>query len=166
MTTAFRPTLPRVVRGACRAVSGSVPLPESPPVPEADAPVAEVLADQAETLAATVEEADPEALRAARAAARARAVDEAIAAADQSLARPRTLTRWGYGAEPAWNHPVERAHVAGLRAAQSSGGAARLRPYLNDGYRSVELRERYEALLASEAEWRAREERERHPGRG
>jgi len=165
MTTAFRPTLPPVARGACRAVSASVPLPESPPAPPADAPVEAVLADQAGALAATVEEATPEALRAARAAARARAIDEAIAAADQSLARPRTLTRWGYGAEPAWNDLHERAHVAGLRAAQSSGGAARLHPYLNDVYRTEELRERYEALLAEEAGWRARQERERHPGR-
>ena len=105
-------------------------------------------------------------MRAARAAARACAVDEAIAAADQSLARPRTLTLWGYGAEPAWNDLQERAHMAGLRGAQSAGGAARLRPYLNDGYRTAEFRVRYEALLAEEAEWRARQERERRPGRG
>lgn len=160
----FVPRLPPVVRGACRAVTGSVPLPESPPAPAADTPVVEVLAEQAGALAATVEQTDPEALRAARAAARARAVDEAIAAADEDLARPRTLTRWGYGPEP--TDIVERALDAGCRAAQCAGGAARLRPYLRDGYRAGELRERYEALLAAETEWKARAERERHLGRG
>ena len=163
---AFVPRLPPVVRAACRAVSGSVPLPESPPPPAADAPVAEVLADQAEVLAAAVEEASPEALRAARAAARARDVDEALVGTAQILAPGPTLARWGYGHEPKADDLPELARIAGLRAAQSSGGAARLRPYLNDGYRTEELRARYEALLAEEAEWRARQERERHPGRG
>ena len=162
----FVPRLPPVVRGACRAVTGSVPLPESPPAPAADTPVVEVLAEQAGALAATVEQTDPEALRAARAAARARAVDEAIAAADEDLARPRTLTRWGYGPEPKADDILERSRIAGLRAAGCAGGAARLRPYLRDGYRAGELHERYEALLAAETEWKARAERERHLGRG
>lgn len=164
--TAFRPTLPPVVRGACRAVSASVPLPESPPSPPADAPVEAVLTDQAEALAATVEEASPEALRAARAAARARAVDEALAGTAEILARGQGLTRWGYGPEPKASDMPERVRIAGLRAAGCSGGAARLKPYLGDGYRAHEVQERYEALQAEEAEWRAREERERHPLRG
>ncbi|GJD81461.1 hypothetical protein GCM10007886_32460 [Methylobacterium gregans] len=162
----FVPRLSPVVRGACHAVTGSVPLPESPPAPATDAPVAEVLAEQAEALAATVEEASPEALRAARAAARARAVDEALIGTAEILARGPTLTHRGYGPEPKADDILERSRIAGLRAAGCAGGAARLRPYLGDGYRAVEVRERYVALLAAEAEWKARAERERHPERG
>ncbi|MCG5244842.1 hypothetical protein [Methylorubrum extorquens] len=88
----FTPRLPPVVRGACHAVTESVPLPESPPAPAADAPVVEVLADQAEAFAATVEEADPEALRAAR-AARVVEIDDALRATAEILARPWALTR-------------------------------------------------------------------------
>lgn len=166
MTAVFLPPrLPPVVRGACRALHAAPPpVPDSPPVPAEDAPVAQVLADQAEALATEVEAVDPAALEAARAAARVRAIDEALAAADEDLARPRTLTRWGYGAEP--RDLEERAHVAGLRAAQCAGAAARLRPYMQGAHRADDVRDRHEALGNLEAEWNARAERERYPSRG
>ena len=159
------PRLPPVVRGACRALHAAPPaVPNSPPVPAEDAPVAEVLADQAEALATEVEAVDPAVLEAARTAARVRAIDEALAAADKYLGRPRTLTRWGYGVEP--RDLDERAHVAGLRAAQCAGGAARLHPFLQGSHRAVDVRDRHEALVNLEAEWKARAERERYPTRG
>lgn len=121
------PRLPPVVRGACRALHAAPPpVPETAPLPPEDAPVLDVLADQAEALAAEIEAVDPAAMQAARAAARARDVDEALTAADEDLARPRMLTRHGYGAEP--RDLEERAHVAMCRAAQCAGAAARLRP--------------------------------------
>lgn len=163
--TAFTPRLPPVARGACRALHAAPPaLPESLPAPPEDAPVAEVLADQAAALAGAVEAVDPTVLKAARDAAHVRAVDDAIRAAEEDLARPRTLTRWGYGVEP--TGPDERAHVAMLRAAQCSGRAARLRPYLTGAHRTVEARARHDELVAAESEWKARAERERHPSRG
>lgn len=168
MTTAtapFTPRLPPVARGACRAIHAAPPaLPESLPTPPADAPVAEVLAEQAAALADRVEAVDPAVLKAARDAARVRAVDEAIRAAEEDLARPRTLTRWGYGVEP--TAMDERAHIAMLRAAQCSGGAARLRPYLTGSHRAEEVSDLHDQLVAAEAEWKARAERERHPSRG
>ncbi|MEE7490560.1 hypothetical protein SAMN02799622_04189 [Methylobacterium sp. UNC378MF] len=124
----------------------------------------EVLADQASALARAVAETDPALMEAARTAARVRAVDEAIRAAEEDLARPRTLTRWGYGVEP--TAPDERAHVAMLRAAQCAGGAARIHPYLEDAHRADETRARHDELVAAETEWKARAERERHPSRG
>lgn len=159
------PRLPPVVRGACRALHAAPPpVPDSPPAPAEDAPVREVLAEQASELAAQVEAVDPAALESARAAARARDVDEALTATAEILARPRTLTRRGYGVEP---HDLEeRAHVAGMRAAGCAGGAARLRPYLTGAHRTDEVRERHEALVALEAEWKARAELERYPSRG
>ncbi|SFI10919.1 hypothetical protein [Methylobacterium brachiatum] len=168
MTTAapFTPRLPPVARGACRALHAAPPaLPESPPAPPADAPVAEVLAEQAEALARAVEETDPVLMKAARTAARVRAMEEAIVGASETLARPRTLTRRGYGPEP--TALDERVHVAGCRAAGCAGAAARVRPFLDmDHPRAVEARDLHDKLVAAEAEWKARAERERHPSRG
>ena len=103
-------------------------------------------------------------LQAARDAALARSVDEAIRAAEEDLARPRPLTRWGYGVAP--TALEARAHVAMLRAAQCSGGAARLRPFLTGAHRAEEARARHDELVAAEAEWKARAERERHLSQG
>jgi len=109
----FTPRLPPVARGACRAPHAAPPpLPESPPAPAEDAPVQEVLADQAEALARAVEETDPALMQAARDAARVRAMEEAIAGASETYNRPRTLTHWGYGPEPTneaeWEARAER----------------------------------------------------------
>lgn len=166
MTAApFTPRLPPVARGACRALHAAPPpLPESPPTPPEDAPVQEVLADQAAAVAKAVAETNPGLMQAARTAAHARVVDEAIRAAEEDIARPRTLTRWGYGVQP--TAPDERAHIAMLRAAQCSGGAARLRPYMTGTHRADEARARHDELVAAEAEWKARAESERHPSRG
>ncbi|MGC5781740.1 hypothetical protein [Methylobacterium sp. NFXW15] len=162
----FTPRLPPVARGACRALHAvSPPLSESPPAPAEDAPVQEVLADQAESLARAVAETDPALLQAARDAAPVSAMEEAIAGASETFARPRTLTHWGYGPEP--TSLDERAHVARCRAAGFSGAAARVRPFLDvDHPRAAEARDLHDRLVAAEAEWRARAERERHPSRG
>ena len=164
--TAFTPRLPPVARGACRALHAAPPpLPESPPAPAEDAPVQEVLADQAEALARAVAETDPALMQAARTAARVRALEEALAGASETYSRPRTLTHWGYGPEP--TSLEERAHVAKCRAAGFSGAAARVRPFLDmDHPRAAEARNLHDKRVAAEAEWRARAERERYPSRG
>ncbi|SDM31942.1 hypothetical protein SAMN05216360_101544 [Methylobacterium phyllostachyos] len=166
MTTASTPRLPPVARGACRAIHAAPPaLPESPPVPPADAPVEEVLANQAVALVKAVEETEPVLMKAARDAARLRAQEEAVAGASETYNRPRTLTHLGYGPEP--TSLDERAHVARCRAAGFSGAAARLRPFLGmDHPRAGEARDLHDKLVAAEAEWKARAERERHPSRG
>jgi len=147
MTAApFTPRLPPVARGACRALHAAPPaLPESPPAPPEDAPVEEVLADQD--------------------AARIRALEEAAAGASETLARPRSLTRWGYGPEP--TSLDERAHIAGFRAAGCAGAASRVRPFLDmDHPLAAEARDLHDRLVAAEGEWKSRAERERHPSRG
>lgn len=177
MTTApvpFTPRLPPVARGACRALHAAPPaLPESPLVPPADAPVQEVLTEQAAALAKAVEETDPALMQAARDAtrdaardaARVRALEWAVAGASETLARPRTLTRRGYGPEP--TALDERVHVAGCRAAGCAGAAARVRPFLDMAHPlAAEARDLHDRLVAAEAEWEARAERERHPSRG
>lgn len=164
--TAFRPVLPPVARGACRALHAAPPaLPESPVEPPADAPVVEVLAEQAAALAERVEAVDPAVLRAARDKARGLAMEEAIAGASETYNRPRTLTHWGYGPEP--TALDERVHVARCRAAGFSGAAARVRPFLDMEHpRAAEARDLHDKLVAAEVEWKARAERERHPSRG
>jgi hypothetical protein len=162
----FTPRLPPVARGACRALHAAPqPLPESPPTPPADAPAQEVLAGQAAALARAVGETDPAVLKAARDAARIRAMEKAIAGASETPARPRTLTRRGYGPEP--TAIDERVHVAGCRAAGCAGAAARVRPFLDMEHpRAAEARDLHDRLVAAEAEWEARAERERHPSGG
>lgn len=168
MTSAvpFTPRLPPVARGACRAIHAAPPaLPESLPAPPADAPVQEVLADQAAALAKAVAETDPALMQAARDAARIRALEEAVAGASETYNRPRTLTHWGYGPEP--TSLDERAHVARCRAAGFSGAAARVRPFLDmDHPLAAEARDLHDRLVAAEGEWKSRAERERHPSRG
>ncbi|MGU3656871.1 hypothetical protein [Methylobacterium fujisawaense] len=165
-TAPFTPRLPPVARGACRALHAAPPpLPEFSPVPPEDAPVEEVLAEQAAALARAVAETDPALMQAARDAARVRALEEAIAGASETYNRPRTLTRWGYGPEP--TSLDERAYIAGVRAAGFAGAAARVRPFLDmDHPLAAEARDLHDKLLAAEAEWEARAERERHPSRG
>lgn len=165
-TAPFTPRLPPVARGACRALHAAPPpLPEFSPVPPEDAPVEEVLAEQAAALARAVAETDPALMQAARDAARVRALEEAIAGASETNNRPRTLTRWGYGPEP--TSLDERAYIAGVRAAGFAGAAARVRPFLDmDHPLAAEARDLHDKLLAAEAEWEARAERERHPSRG
>lgn len=167
MTAApFTPRLPPVARGACRALHAASPaLPESPLAPPTDAPVEEVLADQAAALAKAVEETDPVLMKAARDAARVRALEEAIAGASETQARPRTLTRWGYGPEP--TSLDEHVHIAGLRAAGCAGAASRVRPFLDmDHPLAAEARDLHDRLVAAEGEWKSRAERARHPSRG
>ena len=161
MTTpaTFTPRLPPVAWGACFAIHAA------PPAPSADTPVAEVLIEQAVALARAVAETDREMMQAARDAARIRALEEAIAGASETLARPRTLTRRGYRPEP--TALDERVHVAGCRAAGCAGAAARVRPFLDmDHPRATEACNLHDRLVAAEAEWEARAERERHPSRG
>ncbi|WP_447673888.1 hypothetical protein [Methylobacterium fujisawaense] len=125
----------------------------------------EVLADQAAALAKAVAETDPVLMQAARDAARIRAMEEAIAGASETYNRPRTLTRWGYGPEP--TSLDERAQIAGVRAGGFAGAAARVRPFLDMAHpRAAEARELHDQLVAAEAEWKTRAERERHPSRG
>ena len=62
--------------------------------------------------------------------------------------------------------PSGADEIAMLRAAQCSGGAARLRPYMTGTHRADEARARHDELVAAEAEWKARAESERHPSRG
>jgi hypothetical protein len=119
------PRLPPVVRGACAVVSqAEAVLPEPvAPAQAADAPLQEVLADQAAAIAAT---ADPATLEAARREARGASL---VADLDGVLARnPLDETELLIDLQPA--KPHERARALARRAARCDGSAARLRAYL------------------------------------
>lgn len=154
MTATTRPAvrlplrLPPTVRGACAVVSQvEAPLPEPvAPAPAEDAPLEEVLADQAAALA---EVADPAALEAARRERRARDIVEAL---DGVLARcPLDETDLRIGLAVA--KEAERAKALGLRGARCAGSAARLRAYLRDDWhpRHTELAALHARLIEAEA---------------
>ncbi|KNY20339.1 hypothetical protein [Methylobacterium sp. ARG-1] len=121
------PRLPPVARGACAVVNqteGALPQPVAP-APAGDAPLAEVLATEAATLA---EVADPAVLAAARREARAASL---VADLDGVLAsNPLDETDLKIGLQPAKPHEVLEA--LGRRGARCAGSAARLRAYLSD----------------------------------